>query len=363
MRESCTDFITFNPGPSQIAPKILQGIRDISQSGFLSMSHRSEAFIEMSRKAIEGLRFSMSLPPEYRIFYQPSATSAMDALLRNLVFKKSYHFVNGHFSSVFYHSAVGIGLDAGIFDNPLDQPIAWEKAEISPDVELIALTHNETSTGSMWPQADLDEIRRRHPNILIANDVTSSFGAMRMNWENADVFFGSVQKNLGLPAGLGILIISPRAYEKSLEVIAKKKGISPLQRFDKLAEMMHSYQTPETPNMFAIALLALQMSDWDLGKIESEVRAKAERLYANSDVWKPYIQNKAWQSCTVLNVVVESASAWHAKAKEQGILLGHGYGRLKDTCIRLATFPALSMEAIGKLIDFSKTIEKESKNL
>lgn len=58
--------------------------------------------MEVSRQAIEGLRNKMNIPADYAIFYQASATAAMDTLLRNLVRKKSYHFVYGAFSGLFH---------------------------------------------------------------------------------------------------------------------------------------------------------------------------------------------------------------------------------------------------------------------
>ena len=349
MCASSTNIVTFNPGPSQISTETLQAIKDISTSGFLSQSHRSQTFMDVSRRAIEGLREKMKLPANYHIFYQPSATVAMDTLLRNVVSQKSFHFVHGPFSSLFHQIAFGIGLEASLFESHLGQAVPWDKATIASDTELIAVTHNETSTGLMWPNEEIHKLRNQYPQQLLAVDVTSSFGAMSMRWEDADLWFGSVQKCLGLPSGLGFLIVSPRAFEKA----QAKRGMAPWQSFKFLAEKMKIYQTPETPNMLNIALLAHQMNAWNLPHIEAVLYKKADMLYnpALEMHWKPFVTSHEWRSLTVTNFIVDKPMLWHERAKQAHMILGEGYGTLKDTCIRIANFPAISMKHLQKLLE------------
>lgn len=350
MHASSIDLITFNPGPSQLSTKILQAIDEVVSSGFLSRSHRSATFDEVSQQAIEGLRKNMHLPAEYHIFYQPSATVAMDTLLSNLVLKKSYHFTHGAFSNLFFEIACDIGLGAVSFDSPQDQAVAWESAVIPGDIELIAITHNETSTGLMWPRAAIHALRQCYHAPLIAVDVASSFGAMAMDWHDADIWFGSVQKCLGLPSGLGFLIASPRAFEKAKQVRKAGQKIAPWQRFDVLADKMKTYQTPETPNMLNIALLARQMSAWNLTENERLLFQKANLLYSAKLPWKPYVAAEGWRSLTVANFLVDDPVPWHRRAGEAGMVLGQGYGSLNNTCIRIANFPAITSANIQRLL-------------
>ena len=89
---------------------------------------------------------------------------------------------------------------------------------------------------------------------MIAVDVTSTFGALRMDWSMADAWFGSVQKCVGLPAGLGFTILSPRAMDK-----ARSRGgarrVAGWQDVLHMAERLAVGQTVETPNVLGIALL------------------------------------------------------------------------------------------------------------
>jgi phosphoserine aminotransferase len=329
---------------------MVKAIQEIALSGFLSVSHRSAAFMDISKKAIEGLRENMGIPMDYHIFYQPSATASMDTLLRNLVRTYSYHFVHGSFSELFYKTALGLGLKPSVFKTALDQPVNWSEAKIPANTELIAITHNETSTGLIWPKNELHEIRKMYPLPLIAIDVTSSFGCMTMDWNDADIWLGSLHKGIGLPSGLGFLIVNKRSIEKAIDA----KNIAAWQRFSYILEKMKQYQTPETPNMLNIALLAKQMEDWDLVIIEKDLLEKAKLLYEADLPWKPFIDSKEWQSPTVTNFIVDNPDVYHQKAKNGRMILGKGYGPLANTTIRISNFPAITKQNIIDLIQLLK---------
>lgn len=347
--------ITFNPGPSQLSPYILESIKEIVDSGLLSLSHRGSKFKQVCQEAVEGVKKQMQIPPSYDFFFQPSASAAMDTVLRNVVFSQSFHFVNGSFAERFYETAQQIGLSASALQTAWPEPIVWRQAQIPQDIELIAFTHNETSTGSMWPAEEIKLLRQTYPQSLIVGDVASSFGAIKMDWENADIWLGSVQKCVGLPSGLGFIIINAKAMEKAREVLKQKAGIASWQRLDVISKQMKDYQTFETPNMLDIALLAKQMQNWDIKTIEKDLLAKKKILYEAPLPWKPYIQDEKWYSSTVTNFIVDDVKKWHQTAQEAGFILGQGYGKLKDSCIRIGNFPSLSQRMTQELLDTFKT--------
>ena len=198
-------MLTFNPGPSQLTDDVIDAIRDIAVSGFLSISHRSSKFKEVCRSAVEGLRDVFSLPPEYTILLQPSATAAMEMVLRNCVSTRSFHFVHGAFSQRFYETAREMRIEAFGFQSDPDQPVNWGQVDVPRDVDTICVTHNETSTGLMWPAQEIDALRARYPEPLMVIDATSSWGGVDFDWKTGDVWFASVQKCLGLPSGLAVV--------------------------------------------------------------------------------------------------------------------------------------------------------------
>ena len=85
-------MISFNPGPSFIRPEIRKYAVELVTGDFLSTSHRGERFADTMQAALKGVREALSVPKDYTIVFQPSATAAMECVLRNLVFEKSFHF-------------------------------------------------------------------------------------------------------------------------------------------------------------------------------------------------------------------------------------------------------------------------------
>jgi phosphoserine aminotransferase len=337
-------MLTFNPGPSHMTEKTMQYIHEIVDSGVLSWSHRSQDFTNLSKKAITLLKQKLHIPDDYIVFYQPSATAAMETILRNLVKKESFHFVHGAFSKRFYQTAQEIGINANLLDSPWRMPVPYDTAEIK-DAELITITHNETSTGLIWPWEAIKNVRTKYPNKILAIDVTSSLGAMKMPWDIADAWCCSVQKCLGMPAGMGLIILNKKVLENNLS-----EGIASWQSFPEMLKKMEKFQTVETPNVFMIALLSRQLEDWDLEIVERDLYHKSKMLYEADVPWHPFIEDSAWASPTVLNLKVDNPDLWHERASHHNVVLGKGYGKLKNSCIRLANFPAITMEDVQNFL-------------
>ncbi|MFN4173812.1 MAG: aminotransferase class V-fold PLP-dependent enzyme [Parachlamydiaceae bacterium] len=351
------NLISFSAGPSYLSEKTLNALHDVVSSGFLSVSHRSEQFSEVSKMAIEGLRKNMRIPESYHIFYHPSSTTIWDTVLQNFVQNTSYHFVCGEFSKRFFDSAKYIGLNALSFDTPIGEIVDYKKAVIPKEAELITITHNETRSGLMWPMHVMREIKDAHPHALTAIDFCSSFGGMKFDWEAGDIWISSSQKCLSLPAGMGILIVNPKAVEKSKSV---KRLIPDWRRLETMLYHMKKYQIFETPNSILIGTLAILMRDYDLEKTHDETYRKAELLY-NADLdWKPIISDYDWRSVTTPHFIVDDSAKWHRVAKEHGFELGAMFGDYASKGFRIANFPNHTYEIMQRLIRALKTIKSDS---
>lgn len=345
--------ISFLPGPSEITEKTLANLQEIARSGLLSESHRSPVFKQICMSAVQGIQRNMRIPGDYRVVFTSSATAAMSVCLRSLVRRCSHHFVHGAFGARFHSMALRLGLTARVTDGDPAQALDWQSAELSPGCELMALTHNETSMGSMWPHAEMAHLRARYPDPLLVIDVTSSFGAMTMDWSMADLWFCSVQKCLGLPAGLGILVVGPRALAVAghlLELdLPHRPG--PQESLSEMSQRMEEGQTFETPNVLAIALLARQMEVWDLDRIEEAIREKASMLDRLAPGAVPYMEDPAWQSLTVQNLRCSDPERLRERAAAKGFLIGKGYGTQARSCVRIANFPATTCHQYEALLE------------
>lgn len=361
--------IPFTVGPSKLSQQTKNDLRDAIDLGIAEMSHRSAQFSAMSGSAIEGLRTFFCIPEEYRVFFTSSATEAMELTIRNLVRTCSFHFVCGRFSELFAEVSEANHKMADRTDVPWGTSPAYDPSAVSSRAELIAITANETSTGVMCTPEDISRIRIAHPDRLLAVDITSIAGMKTYAIADADVWFFSVQKGFGLPSGLGVLIVSPRAFERSEELRKSHANLAGLFTFSAMDQFMREKaQTVCTPNVLDIFLLERQLKRWNAegGSAQKERQSceKAALLYGaagRSAVFRCFVDDPAHRSVSmgVLTGELKDIARFHALAKEEGLLPGKGYGKLKESTIRIALFPAITMAELERLLRVMERVERE----
>lgn len=338
---------SLNVGPSQISDAIKQDIREINDSDLLSESHRGPVIQGLLKDTVASLKAGMGLPDEYLVYFHPSASAVMELVLRNCVRRSSFHYVSGAFAQRFAKTSTRIGLEATRYETEWDQPFVPEEARPPAETELLAITHAETSTGRMWPAEEIHALRERYPEPLLAVDATSTFGALRMDWRDADVWLGSVQKCLGLPAGLGYAVVSPRVLERARE-LGDARRVASWQDLLVMQDRIEKGETVETPNVFDIALLGRVAKRLDIDRVEADTRAKAALVADVLGDERFFVREPAWRSLTVHNLRAEAPEDWKAWALEAGAVIGAGYGPLKTSCVRIATFPAVDIEHLER---------------
>lgn len=344
-------MISFNPGPSQLDEATRAELVELARSDLLSASHRSEAFSAISRSAIDGVHDALGLPRSFQVFYQPSATAAMECLLRNFHPARPFHLVHGAFSKRFCETSRRLGLAVGELTSPGAEPVRWREAGIPEETDFLAVTHNETSTGLMWPSEELSALRAAFPRALLAVDVTSSLGAVELPWDSADAWFASVQKALGLPAGLGLLCVRREALEMRLDSCA---SVAAWQDLRVMLGKMARWQTLETPNVLAIALLARRLERWRAEEVYPLIERKAGLIHCAELPWRTYVSEPAWRSRTIANLEVEQPERWHERARQAGFILGNGYGDQRVSHLRIANFPATTVRDVARLLEILK---------
>lgn len=349
--------INFSPGPSQLYFTAPDHIRQALREHIPSISHRSPAFDAVVKETYENLRELLSIPESHHIFFLSSANEAFERIYQNLVEKKSFHFVNGAFSKRFYEFGKQLGKNPVQLAVPeghgFQEPIA-----IDSDTELIAVTHNETSTGVSLPLDLIHGLKDKYPNAIIAVDAVSSIPYPQFDYSKIDSLFFSVQKGFGLPAGLGVWIVNDRCIAKAEQLQNKGIVIGSYHSLPSLLQNVKKYQTPETPNMLAIYLLAKVSGDMvrrGIKNIRSETDYKAAILYQALEQHpnlSAFVKEKAFQSKTV--VVAESGEYTKSITQllnEKGLQPGDGYGAAKATQLRFANFPTHSKEQFELLVD------------
>ncbi len=350
----------FTAGPSELYFGVDQHVKRALQEQIPSISHRSREFQNLYRQVSGLLKEFFGLPDSYHVLFLGSATEAWERILQSCVIRESCHLVNGAFSQKFADTANDLGLSTQIFK--AGQGLCCEPKDIllSNNSELIALTHNETSTGAMQPVDDIGSIHSAFPDTLLAVDVVSSAPYINFDPAKVDALFFSVQKGIGLPAGLGILIVSERCLLKSQKKLDSGLSVGSYHSLPNLAEFAEKFQTPETPNMLAIYLLAQVLEDMNtrgFQQIKRETEQKSAIIYQaleDCNYLRPFVTKKECRSKTTIVAELEEPGDQPSLLKfldEKGIVVSTGYGNNKGNQIRIANFPAHSKENVERLAD------------
>ena len=355
----------YTAGPAALFPTFEMHLRTALDEQLGSISHRSSAFKKIYQHTDEQLRTLMGIPAESAIMFTGSASEVWERILLNLVELESFHLVNGSFSEKFYQYAQALGKFPHELRKPMGEGFAYNEPEIPDFVEVICVTQNETSAGVQMREADIHRLKRSHGKKLIAVDMVSSAPIPDLDMQLIDTAFFSVQKAFGLPAGLGVWIANEACLEKAQQM-KQKEGISIGAHHDlpTLWKQSKSYQTPATPNVLLIYLLgkiAEDMNKIGIDVLRKEAHLKAKMIYnhlEDSALMNPAVAKEEHRSVTVAvaDTVIDSAILID-RMKQQKRIIGAGYGAKKERQIRIASFPAVSVEQVEELLDALKQME------
>ncbi|HEX8060014.1 MAG TPA: aminotransferase class V-fold PLP-dependent enzyme [Cyclobacteriaceae bacterium] len=349
--------INFTPGPSQLYVTVESHVKTAFKTGVPSISHRSKEFEAFYAEAVSGLKELFQIPDNFYIVFTSSATEIWERSIQSLVVNESLHLVNGAFSKKYYEIAQQLGRrptlievgDGNGFQN-INLP------NINP--ELIALTHNETSTGVSLSTDFIHSFRDKFPDSLISVDAVSSLPFPKFDFTKIDMLYFSVQKGFGLPAGLGVWIVNEKCAAKADFILSRGHSVGSYHSLPSLIGMTTKNQTPETPNVLGIYLLAKVTRDFlyrGLTAIRQETNYKAALLYQALEKLtfaKPFVKDVDSRSKTVIVADTGEHTKQITEALQtKGLYPGDGYGKAKATQLRFANFPAHSKEQYELLVD------------
>jgi phosphoserine aminotransferase len=347
-------MISFYPGPSRVHDEIPAYVKDAFREGIMSVNHRSDVFIAMSKRTIALLKQKLGIPSSYTVFFTSSATECWEIIAQSLVHEKSLHLYNGAFGQKWFEYTKKLHAASQSFPFNVNDPVAADKHIFPGKDDVICVTQNETSNGTQVTNSLLRKIRKNNPSHLVAVDATSSMAGIHLDFRAADIWFASVQKCFGLPAGLGIMVCSPAALDRAAGLGEKKHYNS----LTFMMSMMEKWQTPYTPNVLGIYLLMRVLE-----KMEP-VRETEKRIIRQYHQWvaflgqrkmiSHFVTNDKVHSFTVIPVMADEKTLASIKkgAKRQGLLLGEGYGEFKPHTFRIANFPAIREKEIRQLKKF-----------
>ena len=323
-------------------------------------SHRSKEYFTLHYETVRLLQDFISTKNEVFLF-SSTGTGFMEASVRNCVRKKILCCINGSFGERFAEVAEANGVSVVKLAPPLGEPIsALDLDEIlstNPDVEAVALTHNETSVGLINPLKELVASVKKHDKLVFVDAVSSMGGTeIEVDELGIDVCFSSSQKCFGVPPGLGIGSVSEKAM--SLSATASNKG----WYFDfKVWEedQKKGRGTPVTPAIPQIAGLntALKMIErnggrkwyFDLYKERNQKIRRGIEKYGLSTFPRRGSESPT-VNCIKAPEGVEGGAIYE-KMREREFELAEGYGPLKKKTFRIGNMGYIEMGDIDLMLD------------
>ena len=350
--------IYFTVGPSQTHPKLKEFMDRALLEDWPSLSHRSEKYMMLFSELSRNLKLFLKIPLDYSVFYSGCATEWMERSVQNCSSERTLHFSSGVFSHRFYEFSKEMGRNAKEVLCKEDFSFDLNDCPESFEPELVCLTHNETSSGVMLPKTFIEQLKQKYPKALFAIDIVSSVPFCKIDFSLFDVIFLSVQKGFGLPAGLGVVFVSPRALKKSCEIREGGRYTGFQHSFEHLQKAFEKNQTPETPNVLNMYLLnevIKQMSIKGLDEIAKETEVKADLLFTainESKFTEIVVKNSEFRSpTTIVAKTTKNSKEIIEQLKTKGLVVGAGYGKDKNKFIRIANFPSHSLEMVKNLAD------------
>jgi phosphoserine aminotransferase len=343
----------FGSGPSKVRPEAIAALAEAS-GRFLGTSHRQKTVKSVVGSLRQGLAELFALPEGYEVALGNGGTTCFwDAATFGLIESKSQHLTFGEFSSKFATAAS----DAPHLDDP--EIIASEvgthpTAVAREDVDLYALTHNETSTGVMMPIS-----RPEGASGLVAVDATSGAGGLPVDPTEFDAYYFAPQKCFGSDGGLWVALLSPAAQDRIGSIAATKRWVPASMDLTIALDNSKLDQTYNTPALATIFLFDHQVrwfnENGGLKFSSGRCDQSAETLYTwadNSDFATPFVSREQDRSHVVGTIDLDDAidaATVAAVLRANGIVDTEPYRKLGRNQLRIAMFPAIDPEDIASL--------------
>ena len=342
----------FGAGPSKVRSEQVAALA-ADAPHFLGTSHRQKTVKSVVGDVRSGLAELFSLPDGYEVLLGNGGTTCFwDAATFGLIEKKSQHLSFGEFSSKFATAAS----QAPFLDDPeiiKTDPGTHPAAIANSEIDLYALTHNETSTGVSM------KITRPDASGLVAVDATSAAGGLYVDANEFDCYYFAPQKSFASDGGLWLALCSPAAIERIESLAASDRWVPAFFDLKIALDNSRLDQTYNTPALATIHLLSSQIKwinengglDFSTGRCDRS----AEILYTwaeKSGFARPFVEREDQRShviATIDFVDAIDASQIAAVLRAHGIVDTEPYRKLGRNQLRIAMFPAIDPDDIALL--------------
>ena len=349
----------FGSGPSKVRPEAVAALAEAAPA-YLGTSHRQPGVRSMVARLRAGMGELFALPDGYEVALGNGGTSVFwDVALFSLIERRSQHLSFGEFSSKFAR-AVARAPHLAEPEIIASEPGTHPEPRADAEVDLYALTHNETSTGVSMP------VRRPEGAAgLVAVDATSAAGGLPVDPASFDVYYFAPQKCFASDGGLWVALLSPAAIERSAAIAGGGRWIPDALSLPVALESSRADQTWNTPALATLFLLVHQLEwmnargglDWAAKRCD-ESAAIVYGWAEASGYAAPFVADPAERSHTVATVDLDEGvdAATVAKVlRANGIVDTESYRKLGRNQLRIAMFPAIEpadLEVLTRAVDW-----------
>jgi aspartate aminotransferase-like enzyme len=330
------------PGPVEVSEKTFKALCAPM------IGHRGQGFKDLYAKVQPQLQSLLSTR-QLVFLSTSSAWGVMEGAVRNLVAKKVLNCMKGAFSDKWFDVSKKCGKDAEALQVPWGSPIRAEDVDrklATGQFDALTLIHNETSTGTMSPLAEIAALKRKYPDVMFIVDSVSSMTAVPLNFDalGIDVLLAGTQKAWAMPPGLTVFTCSPAALAKA--ATAKDRGYYfDFVEFQKNAEQSMTPSTPSIPHIYA---LSSKLDEFFAEGLENRYARHTKTNQMTRD-WAAkhgftLFPEKGFESITLTCInngakpgdrVIDVAKLQKI-VKDQGFLIDGGYGKIKGTTFRIS---------------------------
>ena len=348
------------PGPTPIPPEILRTL-----SGPM-IDHRGPEFGAILPRVTERLQTLFETRNDVLILTASGSGGLEAAIVNTLSPGEVVLAVSiGSFGDRFGKIAETYGADVRWLSMEWGEAASPESVaealDANPEATTVIVTHNETSTGVTNPLERIAEVVKGRDKLLIV-DAVSSLGSLpcRIDAWGLDVVVTGSQKGWMVPPGLTMVSMSAGAWE------AHEGAKMPRAYFDLAAAKRYAErgQTPWTPaislfyaldlaleHLVTEGLTAIHARQERVGnRVRSAVKEMGLRLFP---------QDEQYASNTVTAIRAPESvgvAALRKAAREAGVVLAGGQGKLSDSIFRIGHLGHIPDEDIDQALDVLRKV-------
>jgi aspartate aminotransferase-like enzyme len=319
-----------------------------------AINHRSPEFGAVYADCVRVLKTAFGTTNDLFVI-SGSGTAGMEAAIANVGKDKHIACItNGKFGERLLKISQRYG-QAHEIKSEWGTPVNLEtlKAQLEAGAQVVTLVHNETSAGIKNPAEEIGKLCRKHDALFIMDGITSIGGdVVEADKWGVDIAITGSQKCLAAPAGLAMVSVSARAWERVtknppfyLDLAAYRKSAS--------GKPMETPYTPAVPLFLALREACLIIEEEGLPARIARHQKMSGAVQAASKVWGlslfPKTDKLHSPSSTVTAIEYPAGvkdDDMRGIIKKMGIVIAGGQDHLKGKIFRIGSMGAVSAPEI-----------------